>query len=274
MNNNKIRSLSPTEAKIILSLEWDNRFLVTRGEIIHILGGNDKLADKVIQTLRTKRWLEQIKRGHYLLIPANRGPEGIPEANLLLIGSKLISPYYFGYSTAASYHNLTTQIRNTIWIVTQKSRRPISFRNVIFNFVHLSERKFFGFQKMKIFDAHLYMPDIEKTVLDCIDKMEKSGGVGEVTHIIASASKKINWGKLIDYALKMESTSLLQRFGYLADRSGVKIPQKFRRRIHSRLCKNTRSFLASSRIWGEKAMFNSDWQLLVNVPDSEILSEI
>jgi len=35
MNNNKIRSLSPTEAKIILSLEWDNRFLVTRGEIIH-----------------------------------------------------------------------------------------------------------------------------------------------------------------------------------------------------------------------------------------------
>ena len=118
------------------------------------------------------------------------------------------------------------------------------------------------------------MSDIEKTVLDCIDKMGKSGGIGEVTHIIASASNKINWGKLSDYALKMESTSLLQRFGYLADRAGVKIPQKFRRKIHSKLSKNTRSFLASPRIFGKKAMFNSDWQLLVNVPDSEILSEI
>lgn len=274
MNNNKIRSLSPTEAKVILSLEWDRRHWVTRREIIHILEGNDKLADKIIQTLRNKRWIEQVKRGYYLLIPANRGPEGIPEANLLLIGSKLTSPYYFGYTTAASYHNFTTQVRNNIWIVTRKDLRPRSFRNVTFNFVNLSERKFFGFQKMKIFDVHLNTSDVEKTVLDCIDKIEKSGGIGEVTHIIASASSKIEWMKLVDYASKMKSISLLQRLGYLAERAGVDIPRKVHNIIHSRLSKNSRSYLASPHIWGTKSSYDSHWQLLVNVPDSEILSEI
>lgn len=274
MKNNLTRSLSPNEAKVVLSLEWNSCRWVTRAEIISILGGNSRLADQLIRSLRDKRWIEQIKRGYYILIPADRGPEGIPDANLLLIGSKLISPFYFGYATAASYHNLTTQVRNTIWIVTQKEGRPRSFRNVTFNFVNLSERKYFGFQKMKIFDVHLNISDVEKTVLDCIDKMEKSGGIGEVTHIIASASSRINWGKLYDYAIRMGSISLLQRLGYLADRAGVNIPQKIRRSIHSRLSKNTRSYLGSPIVWGYKAKFNSDWQLLVNVPDSEILSEI
>ncbi len=274
MNNNIIRTLAPTEAKVILNLEWDNRIWVTRGEIIRILEGNEKLADKVIKTLRTKRWIEQVKRGHYLLIPANRGPDGIPDANLLLIGSKLTSPYYFGYATAASHHNLTTQARYTILIVTQKALRPRSFRNITFNFVNLSKNKYFGFQKTKVFDVYVNMSDIEKTVLDCIDKMEKSGGIGEVTHIIASASSLIDWNKLIDYAIKMETISLLQRLGYLAERAGVDFPDQINRKIRSRMSANTRSYLGSPSKWGHKASFNSKWQLLVNVPDSEIMSEI
>lgn len=274
MKINSIRTLSSLEAKVVLGLEWQNRRSVDRKEIAHLLGGNVRTADKVIRSLRDKQWIERVARGRYLLIPAERGPEGIPDANVLIIASLLVDPYYLGYATAAAHYHFTTQSRSTVWVATRRIVADRLIRDTTFRFVTLIERKFFGYTPTKVFEAEVNMSDPEKTVLDCVDRVENAGGTGEVARIILGAGLKIDWERLAAYAAKMGSVALVQRLGYLAERVKVEIPAGPRARLRSHMKRGSRSYLASPVRWGRNARYDAEWQLLVNVPDREILSEV
>ena len=115
-----IRTLSPQESRVVLTLTERGRRDVTREDIIQLLAVSPEAADHVIRSLRRKGWLQQASWGKYLLIPPDQGPEALGAGNLLALASRIAEPhpYYLGYGTAAAHYGLTTQYRNTIWIVT------------------------------------------------------------------------------------------------------------------------------------------------------------
>ena len=208
MSINTARSLSPLEAKVILSLEWEGTPVVSRAEIIELLEGSKGRADKVIRSLKQKNWLQQLSRGDYLLIPAERGPFGIPDSNMLAIGSHLVEPYYYGYATAAEYYHFTAQSRSVAWIVTTRQVPERTIRNTTFRFVRVVPRKFFAYQPTEVYKQKVIMSDREKTVLDCVDQPECSGGIGEVTRIISVASRELDWKQFVKYTLRFDSVTL------------------------------------------------------------------
>jgi predicted transcriptional regulator of viral defense system len=73
------RNLSKQETSLVLELEWRGQRIVSRSEVIQTKNGNAKAADKLISSLRRKNWLERIGTGKYMLIRAERGPEGVAE---------------------------------------------------------------------------------------------------------------------------------------------------------------------------------------------------
>ena len=273
MNNNLQRNLSPLEAKVILELEWQDRCVIERAEVVRILETASR-ADPVIRSLLRKRWLERIAAGRYLLIPADRGPGGIPDANLLSIAKHLIQPYYIGYATAAAHYRFTTQYRTTLWIVTSQSAADRTIRGVRFRFVGVVARKFFGYAPTKVLGNEVMMSDPEKTVLDCVDKVGNAGGIGEVAQIVSRSVTKFDWPKFCDYARRFDSVAAVQRFGYLADRSGVRIPSDARELLRPQIKPQSRSYLGPTAKWGKKATYDAEWRILVNVPDREITAEI
>lgn len=274
MKNNFVRSLSPLESEVVLALEWQEKPVISRAEIADLFGGSTDRADRVIRSLRRKNWLQRISGGRYLLIPAERGPSGIPDSNMLAVGQHLVEPYYYGYATAAAHYRFTAQSRSVAWIVTTKQVPERSIRNTTFRFVCVTPRKFFGFQPTVVYEQKMQMSDREKTVIDCVDQPDFAGGIGELTRIIASAAPKLDWGKFCDYAVKFGSVAVVQRFGSLADRAKVEMPKESRRTLHLLLKRNSRSFLASPKVWGTDGRYDREWQVIVNLPDREILSEI
>jgi len=274
METNLVRSLSPLEAEVVLGLEWQEKPVISRAEIVDLLGGSVERADKVIRSLRKKNWLQRISGGRYLLIPAERGPAGIPDSNMLAIGQHLAEHYYYGYATAAAHYRFTAQSRSVVWIVTTKQVAERTIRNSTFRFVSVVPRKFFGFEPTSVYEQKVQMSDREKTVIDCVDQPEFAGGIGELTRIIAAAAPKFDWIKFCDYAVTFDSVAVVQRFGSLADRAKIEIPEGPRHALHSLIKRNSRSFLASPKVWGEKGHYDSEWQVIINVPDREILSEI
>lgn len=274
MENNLIRSLSPLEAEVVLALQWQEKPFVLRSEVIEILGGSAARADKVIRSLRTKNWLQRLSGGRYLLIPAERGPVGIPDSNMLAVGQYLVEPYYFGYATAAAHYRFTAQSRSVAWIVTIKQVPERTIRNTTFRFVSVVPRKFFGFEPTSFYEQKVQMSDREKTVIDCVDQPDFAGGIGELTRIIASAAKKLDWTRFCTYAKKFGSVAVAQRFGSLADRARVEMPNKSRCALKSLIKPNSRSFLASPKTWGKEGHYDREWQMTINVPEREIFSEI
>jgi predicted transcriptional regulator of viral defense system len=106
-----IRSLSPQESRIVLTLTEQGRREIARPEIVELLGVSSKAADHVINSLRRKGWLERASWGRYLFIEPNQGPEALGESNLLALASRIAEPYYIGFGTAATHYGLTTQHR-------------------------------------------------------------------------------------------------------------------------------------------------------------------
>ena len=265
-----IRSLSPQESRIVLALTEEGRRDISRTEIIELLGVSSKAADHVINSLRRKGWLERASWGRYLLIEANQGPEALGESNLLALASRITEPYYIGFGTAATHYGLTTQHRNVIWLVTPNRLRHRWIGESLVRIVHPVARKFFGFSPIEVLGYKINISDIEKTVIDCIDRPDLAGGIGETAYILATASRRLNWKKVVEYLEHIGSSSLIRKFGWLADYVGVTIPLNERQHL-IRLSGHGRKTFMGPKDTAEGAIgYNETWRLFVNVTQKEL----
>jgi predicted transcriptional regulator of viral defense system len=269
------RTLSGVESQLVLELEWDKKRIVTIDDVARILRCRRNEARVIAHRLEKKRWLERLRRNRYLFIPAERGEMGVPTMNPLLVGSLLVEPYYYSYSTSNAHYGFSTQMRPTLYLATTKTRRSFRWRNSQFRFVTLSRHKFFGFQEVEVLGVKVNMAEPEKTVVDSVDKLKYAGGVQEVLAVICNGLRKVDAERLVEYARRMRNRSLTQRMGYLIDvllNEGVaSFPEDERERLLPHVGKAA-IYLDPA---GEKSgRLDKAWRVIGNVPRSELLSEV
>lgn len=214
------RTLSRQEARAILTLEENGTRQVTLAELAEMLASSYTATAKIAARLVDKGWLERLKNGTYMLVPASYGPNKTGENNVLAMVSALYKPSYIGWWAAASYRGFTTQKPSIIHVALLHQARPRRIHDTQVYFVSLIERKFFGFTSENYFGQEIVISSPEKTLLDCIDRPELSGGVVEVARIAARVAKKADRPALIEAAFRMRSVSLIQRLGFLFDVAG------------------------------------------------------
>jgi predicted transcriptional regulator of viral defense system len=264
------RSLSPQESRVVLALAEQGRRELQRSEVGHLLGVSSKAADHIIQSLRHKGWLERASWGKYLLIPPDQGPDALGEGNVLALASRITDPYYVGYGTAASHYGLTTQRRNVIWLVAPTHLRDRRAGDAEVRFVNPSPTKFFGFGPVDVLGYKIMMSDREKTAIDCIDRPALAGGVGEAATTFATASRRFDWQKAGDYLERIGTTSIVRKFGWLADHVGAEIPVEERERLLRLAGHGHKAFLGPK---GEVAGAIGDdptWRVFVNVTREDL----
>ncbi|MFI5103213.1 MAG: type IV toxin-antitoxin system AbiEi family antitoxin [Terriglobales bacterium] len=266
------RSLSQQESRVVLALTERGQREATRAEIVELLGGSTKGADHVIESLRRKGWLERATWGKYLLIPPEQGPDALGGSNLLALASRIVNPYYIGFSTAAAHYGLTTQHRNVIFLVTPLRLRGRQVGESQVRIVNQADSKFFGFEPVDVLGYKVMISDREKTAIDCVDRPALAGGVGEAAIILATASRRFDWKKAADYLQRIESGALVRRFGWLADHVKADIPAEVRERLLSITGRSTRAWLGPAPEHAVRGAIGYDetWRLFVNVPREEL----
>lgn len=267
-----VRSLSSQESRVLLALQESGKAATTRAEIAALHGGSEKAVDHVIEGLRRKGWLERAARGSYLVIPPEQGPDRLGSSNLLALASRSADPYYIGFGTAATHYGLTTQHRNVIYVVTPQRRRERTIQDTRIHVVTLSKNKFFGFVEVDVLGYSVMLSDREKTTLDCIDRPEYSGGVGEVAAILATASRRFDWDKSVGYLERMNTGSLARRFGWLADHVKADMPQNTRARVQTVAARSRSTWLGApeeNTVRGALG-YDKDWRIFINVPREEL----
>ena len=274
---NMKRTLSGLESKLVMKFEWQRRSLLTPADVRKHLRCDEATAWKLLHKLERKRWFERIQRGLYLFIPAERGERAIPPLNPFLVAGRLLEPYYLSYATAAAHYGLTTQMRPVIFIAATKRKKQLKWRNSTFKFVTLSAKKFFGYTTSKVQDTDVQIAELEKAVVDCLDKPRYAGGIGEVAMILHAALRKADRAKLVDYATRMGSSALIQRLGFLSDVIRERFEEGLSRQFTSTLWKHVgRSliYIAPTASFGYKGAFNKTWRVVENVPREQLLAEL
>ena len=236
----------------MLALTERGKREVARSEIIDLLGASPKAADHVIESLRQKGWLERASWGQYLLIPPDQGPDALGESNLLALASRIATPYYLGYGTAATHYGLTTQHRNVIFVVTPVHLRPRRIGDSEVRIVNPAPRKFFGFEPVDVLGYKVMISDREKTAIDCIDRPDLAGGVGEAADILATASRRFDWTKAADYLERIGSGALIRRFGWLCDDLKTDMPLSVRERVLRLASRSRKAWLGPNPAQGAR----------------------
>ena len=267
------RTLSPLESKLVMELEWEERRLLTLQDVMDILHCSYPHARKIAHNLERKRWLSRIEPGKYQFIPASRGQEAVPDMNPLLAGSVLVEPYYYAYSTANHHYGFTAQVPATVYLATTRSKRPTEIRGITYRFVSLKPAKFFGYHRVRVYTAEVYMAEPEKAVVDSLDKMHYAGGIVEVAGVVHAARNKVDWEKVVEYALRMETQALVQRLGYLLGKMRMFPNGHLRDRLLSGVGKS-KVYLGPPGTWGIGGDYDPDWHVVVNVSRQHLLSEV
>lgn len=268
------RSLSSQESKLILSLEWEKQPFFTIQKAKEILAVSDDYVGVILHRLVKKGWLATVVPGVFELIPAERGEAAFVDTNPLALGSVLVDPYAFSYSTAAYFYGLTTQAPTMVYLQTHTGRtRTISVRGKTYRVIVVPVSLFFGIQSVNSYGSAVKMTEPEKTVLDSIFRPEASGDIPEIAAMLWQGKNRFNWQKLVDYALKFHSQSLVQRLGFLLDYLKIEIPPEEMEHLLQGFDKNF-CYLGRPGKWGKGGKQNVDWQVIENIPEKEIRAEI
>ena len=213
-------TLTKRESYLLSWLAREDRNIFSINEIRKVTPGD---AAKIAHSLVQKRWILPLKKGLYAIVPLDVGVEGADAfiVHDFVTASYLANPYYIGYWSALNFHGLSDQVPRTVFIATPKAKMPLAIFYSQFYFVKIAPYKFFGFREEVVDGRPVLISDPEKTMADCLDHPEHSGGIDEVARALYFSHQELEFIRIKEYAVNMKNKTIFKRLGYLLEKAGL-----------------------------------------------------
>ena len=211
--------------------------MFTVNDLAKISGKEPGYVAVLIKRLLDRKLVHRIERGKYTL-----------HEDPLVFSSHIKYPSYISLWSALRFHNMTTQLPNTVFVCTPASKNNIKFLGT--DIIFVKNHHFWGYEKYTHDGFEIFVSDREKTLIDCIL-------TGEVPlHEAAEAVKEVESEKIIEYAKKTKNTSLIKRTGYLLEVNGEK---------HKDLLKWVKyPYTVLDKQLKKEGIRNHKWKLIIN----------
>lgn len=209
------RTLSDRESKVLTGLSYRGKTIFTRNDLAGFVEEPKNLLDSLVR----KKWILKIRKGIYLIAPFEAGELGADSFTVhsFVIASVLAEPYYVGYRSALNHHGLTDRTPPAVYVATTK---PIHSRRILdaeYRFVTIPRKKLFGIEEVEIEKREVKISSREKTIVDCLDHPEHSGGIEEVAKALHLARDEVDAAKLVDFSRRLGNNAVIKRLGYIAE---------------------------------------------------------
>jgi predicted transcriptional regulator of viral defense system len=271
--DSNLRTLGPSEAKVVLSFREQGRSVVRASDVLDLLGSENS-ARKVIRNLLRKGWLSRVVGGRYMLLPPERGPENLGENNILALAAAAVEPSYIGWWSAAAYHGFTTQRPMTVFVAVLRQAPSRTIEGSEVRFVKVASRKFFGHETFDVYGRSVPISTSVKTLVDCLDRPDLVGGHAELARITHNALGEVNPQDLLFAATAMKSRALLQRLGFLAELVGRPLPDNVRQALKDAIPNTYRSRFGRAERHEGDIGYVAAWGLFANARREDLLAEV
>ena len=225
--------------------------IFTLAGIESLVGENFDNLNEILENLVHKKILSRIERGKFCRY--NFRDE-------FVISNYLVPDGVVSYWSALNKHGLTDQFPNTVFVQTSNEKRSRKVFEVRYKFIQVLNKKITGIQLQGFGNCQFRMTNIEKTIVDCFDKPQYSGGYAEL--INAFGSTKLNSEKLINYCTVIENMAATKRMGFLTEflnKQGLKAFISFARQ------KVNAKYNLFDPLGPDKGEFDHAWKLRLNI---------
>jgi predicted transcriptional regulator of viral defense system len=189
----------------------------------------------LLKSLADAGWVVRLRRDLYA--GTGRLPGGV-DVPAFAIATAIVSPSAVSHLSALAYHDLTDQIPLVVTISTPRKVVTPSMRKsggvgearhiwqvggIDCRYVTVIPHRFeLGLEVIWLEERfRVSITDRERTVLDLFAFPRMFGGMGEALSVIERHRDELDLERLIDYALRYDSASVVKRLGWSLERAGV-----------------------------------------------------
>lgn len=134
--------------------------------------------NEVLENLVHKKLISRIERGKFCKV-------NFPDE--FVIGTFITRKGAVAYWSALNLHGLAEQFPNTVFIQTPYKKNDKTIFGTDYKFVKISDSKRTGISKEGYGNHSYAITDVEKTIVDCFDLPQYSGGYAELVRAFANA---------------------------------------------------------------------------------------
>jgi len=249
-------NLTQNQISFLLMLDDYEMDIFTLKELKQL--ANDRFDDvnELVENLVHKKILSRIERGKYCR--SNFRDEKV-------IGTRLVEDGTIAYWSALNLHGLTEQFPNSVFIQTTKVKPSKEVFGVNYQFVKITPSKRTGLKKEGFGNHSYYITDVEKTLVDCFDLPQYSGGYAELIRAFATA--KLTSSKMIDYCKAVNNIAATKRMGYLGELFGKSGLKSFIRFAKDQV---NEAYNPLDLQGSDSGSFNAEWRLKLNISKEEL----
>jgi predicted transcriptional regulator of viral defense system len=213
--------------------------------------------NEILENLVQKKFLTRLERGKYCRSTFK---------NDMVIGCFLTTDGTVAYWSALNLHGLTEQFSNTIFIQTTKQKEQKNLAGTTYQFIKVKPTKIAGIIKQGYGSNAFSMTNIEKTIIDCFDLPQYSGGYAEL--IRAFADTTLDARKLIEYCKVVNNIAVTKRLACLSDILGKEKLSPFRKYAKSIV---NQAYTLFDPFGSDEGEFIKEWKIRLNISREQIL---
>jgi len=253
-----ILSRLPNAGKVASDLIERRKFVFRSSDIKEMYGVSSFYAYRIIKRMLRDGLAKKIWRGAFIL--SDSFLIGVPAEGLIdaFFSGK---DYYIGLRYSLLFwrlHDAPTRIIHVLTSKRELSGRVISLREERFRLIYLSPEKFFGYIRVPLGSLTINLSDKEKTIIDCLLFLNRYISFNDICKALILGKEILKVSKLIDYALRLNNKSLIQRLGFLLELLNY---DGYLEKMYSHI---GRTFIPLNPAKGRGGVKSNKWKIIVN----------
>lgn len=213
--------------------------------------------NEILENLVHKKLLTRIEKGKFCR------PNFRDE---FVIGTFVVEDSAIAYWSALTLHGLTEQFANTVFIQTTNKKDDKYILGTTYKFVKIAAYKRVGIVWNGYGSLRYPITDTEKTIVDCFDQPQYSGGYAELIRAVSIA--EMNSQKLITYCKALRNIAVTKRIGFLVELFEREALASFVDFAKTEV-NNKYNLLDPQGL--EEGEFVSEWRLRLNIDRKELI---
>jgi len=218
---------------------------------------------KYVNRLIEDSKLQRIRKGLYIAFSPLEEPER-HMADKLLIASKIRDEYYLGFHTALEYYGCASSFYNEAYICVKPRDRFDPFQYKRFTFIPVFVKDVaLEVEEKRYQESTLRVSSKEKTFIECIDRVQYTGGWEECVKSLEGLAG-LNMEKLLNLLKEYGSDTLSRRVGYILELLRKRSP--FYEHVEDRLLSDIEKMITGLPRYlvpSERGILNRKWKLYV-----------
>lgn len=184
-----------------------HKLIFTKADVTGITGSSSK-ASALLLNYQSKGLVVKVRRDLYCV--TNLASQA-PEASKMQIASAISHTSAVAYHSALEYHGFAHQAFFQMTVISDTRFQPFEFDGILYTYFRDPIAD--GIISPK-YDSKVRVTDLERTVLDCIDRIDISGGTEELLNSLSSI-RLINADKLLRYLKAYSKVALYKKAGFV-----------------------------------------------------------